>query len=121
MTLEQELVKGRAPGFIKPLMVRRVAEGNDAVFTCVPFGNPFPKIAWLKDGVEISSSERVTVESLNDGTQKLTVRETMVSDEGYYRCVASNEYGTSSTKAELIVEGKLLARKGRQVQYVGNL
>lgn len=106
LTLEEELIKGRAPGFIKPLTVRRVAEGNEAVFTCLPFGNPFPKIQWLKDGVELSSGDRISLESLEDGQQRLIVRETMTSDEGYYRCVASNDHGTSSTKAELIVEGR---------------
>lgn len=105
--LADELAKGKAPGFLTPLTVKRVAEGNTAVFECLPYGNPFPVIKWLKDGVEVSPNDRMSVESLNDNTQRLTIRETTSSDEGFYRCVASNEFGTSSTKAELIVEGKI--------------
>lgn len=103
--LADELAKGKAPGFLTPLTVKRVPEGTTVVFECLPYGNPFPVVKWLKDGVELSPSDRVSIESLNDNTQRLTIHEALVSDEGFYRCVASNEFGTSSTKAELIVEG----------------
>lgn len=106
-SLEEHLVGGKAPGFLKPLTVCRVNEGGKARFQCLPYGNPFPAIQWLKDGVEIRSSERIIIESLPDGTQQLLINEVYNSDDGFYRCVASNEFGTSSTKAELTVEGEL--------------
>uniref|UniRef100_A0A915L380 Ig-like domain-containing protein n=1 Tax=Romanomermis culicivorax TaxID=13658 RepID=A0A915L380_ROMCU len=103
-SLEDEIAKGRAPGFIKPLVIQRTHEGQQAIFTCLPYGNPFPKIKWLKDGVELQSNEKFTIDSLADGMQQLIIKSCMQKDDGYYRCVASNEYGTSSTKAELIIE-----------------
>lgn len=78
----------------------------------------------LKDGVELEPNENVAIESLPDGTQRLTIRSAEFLDDGFYRCVATNvsidvvpkncvrakcffqEYGTASTKAELIIDGK---------------
>jgi len=108
-SLADELAKGRAPGFIRPLVIQKTREGLQATFTCLPYGNPFPKIKWLKDGVELTSdNEKFTMVHLEDGTQQLTVKNCTPNDEGYYRCVASNDFGTSSTKADLIVEGLVL-------------
>uniref|UniRef100_A0A914WDR8 Muscle M-line assembly protein unc-89 n=1 Tax=Plectus sambesii TaxID=2011161 RepID=A0A914WDR8_9BILA len=105
LSLEDEMKKGNAPGFSVPLVVRRVREGETAVFECLPYGNPFPAIKWLKDGVELDSNENLVIEALEDGTQRLTVRNVDFFADGFYRCVATNEYGTASTKAELIIDG----------------
>ena len=49
--------------------------------------------------------DQYRMESLEDGTQKLHVSGVTFVSEGYFRCVATNEHGTASTKAELVVEG----------------
>jgi hypothetical protein len=87
------------------LTMKKVKAGEKVVFECLPYGNPFPAIKWLKDGIEITSSSGVNIEALPDGTQRLTIESVDFLSEGYYRCVATNEYGTASTKAELELLG----------------
>ncbi|KRY53788.1 Muscle M-line assembly protein unc-89 [Trichinella britovi] len=101
---EEEIKHGRAPGFIRPLTVKRVMEGDTITLECLPFGNPFPEIRWLKDGVEVSPNERIDIQQGEDGWQRLIIKDVCLNDDSFYRCVASNEYGTNSTKAQLIVD-----------------
>ncbi|KHN78733.1 Muscle M-line assembly protein unc-89 [Toxocara canis] len=103
--IEDELKEGKAPGFSVPLMMKRVKQGEAAVLECVPYGKPFPAIKWLKDGIEISEDSNLKIGSAEDGTQRITIKQAEFCSEGYYRCVATNEYGTASTKGELVVEG----------------
>ncbi|KHJ47494.1 immunoglobulin I-set domain protein [Trichuris suis] len=110
MNLEDQIKQGKAPGFIHPLTVKRITAGGSVVLECLPYGNPFPDIRWLKDGVEISPSERIKVKAEKDGWQRLFISDALLSDDGFYRCVASNDFGTNSTKAELIVEEDLEKR-----------
>uniref|UniRef100_A0A0K0DG20 Muscle M-line assembly protein unc-89 n=1 Tax=Angiostrongylus cantonensis TaxID=6313 RepID=A0A0K0DG20_ANGCA len=100
------LKEGKAPGFTVPLTVRRAKPGENVTFECVPYGNPFPEIKWLKDGIELSPSANVSFESLPDGTQRLHLVDVNFFNEGFFRCVATNEYGTASTKAELSIDGE---------------
>uniref|UniRef100_A0A914I5C8 Muscle M-line assembly protein unc-89 n=1 Tax=Globodera rostochiensis TaxID=31243 RepID=A0A914I5C8_GLORO len=104
----QELAKefGRAPGFTIPLTVKHAKPGDRVIFECLPYGKPFPDIKWLKDGIEIVPSDGVKIEALPDGTQQLTLENVDFPAEGYYRCVATNEHGTASTRAGLTIHGE---------------
>lgn len=46
--LDATLSQGKAPGFTVPLTIRRAKPGEKVTFECVPYGNPFPQIKWLK-------------------------------------------------------------------------
>lgn len=104
-TLEDQLKEGNAPGFTIPLTMKKVKPGETAIFECLPYGNPFPEIKWLKDGLEIPAASGAKIEALPDGTQRLTLENVDFMSEGYYRCVAANTHGTASTKAELELLG----------------
>lgn len=104
-SIEDQLKGGKAPGFSIPLTVKHAKAGDTVVFECLPYGDSFPGIKWLKDGIELSEGPGVHIEALPDGTQKLTIDNVEFLSEGYYRCVATNEHGTASTKAELTVAG----------------
>ncbi|ETN83967.1 hypothetical protein NECAME_07120, partial [Necator americanus] len=99
------LKEGKAPGFTVPLTIRRAKPGDKVIFECVPYGNPFPQIKWLKDGIELTATDKISFESLPDGTQRLHLTDVDFFSEGFFRCVATNEYGTASTKAELRIDG----------------
>uniref|UniRef100_A0A1I7VN34 Immunoglobulin I-set domain-containing protein n=1 Tax=Loa loa TaxID=7209 RepID=A0A1I7VN34_LOALO len=110
---EDEIREGNAPGFSVPLAMKRAKAGDTVILECVPYGKPFPEIKWLKDGIEIEISDRTMIESLDDRTQRIILKDVDFFAEGFYRCVATNEYGTASTKGEVALEGDrtLLARK----------
>uniref|UniRef100_A0A1I7TK31 Ig-like domain-containing protein n=1 Tax=Caenorhabditis tropicalis TaxID=1561998 RepID=A0A1I7TK31_9PELO len=102
--IDSSIREGKAPGFTIPLTIRRAKPGDSVTFECLPFGNPFPSIKWLKDGLELFSDDKIKMESSADGTQRLILSDVTFLSEGYFRCVATNEHGTASTKAELVIE-----------------
>lgn len=71
-------------------------------------GTPVPKICWFKDGFEIFSSRRtnITTDSVL-GKSVLVIYRTSIDDEGEIKCSATNRAGHISTRAKLIIEGKL--------------
>ena len=79
------LATGKAPGFTIPLTIRRAKPGESVTFECLPYGTPFPTIKWLKDGIELIADNNYSMESLPDGTQKLTVKNITFLSEGYFR------------------------------------
>ncbi|CAI2304070.1 unnamed protein product [Caenorhabditis sp. 36 PRJEB53466] len=103
--IDSSIREGKAPGFTTPLTIRRAKPGESVTFECLPFGNPFPSIKWLKDGLELFADDKIKMESAADGTQRLILSDVTFLSEGYFRCVATNEHGTASTKAELVIEG----------------
>lgn len=70
------------------------------------FGKPKPKGKWLKQGVEILSSEEFMIEDFEDGTSILTIAEVYPDDTGEIVFEAHNPLGVAVTVAELSVEGK---------------
>lgn len=65
----------------------------------------------MKDGIELVPGDKIKIEALDDNTQRLTIEDVDMLSQGYFRCVATNEYGTASTKAELTVTGWYKSRK----------
>ncbi|VDK39611.1 unnamed protein product [Gongylonema pulchrum] len=61
---EEEIREGNAPGFSVPLTMKRAKLGDNVVMECVSYGNPSPEIRWLKDGIEIDSSNKIKVDFL---------------------------------------------------------
>lgn len=67
---------------------------------CILF--PRPKLVlWSKDGGEIPDIERMIVEG-----RDLTITTLNKTDNGTYRCEASNHLGTSSAEYKLFVYGR---------------
>jgi hypothetical protein len=67
-------------------------------------GIPTPKIVWYKDSFEIFSSRRMRVIIEND-MSSLVIHQTAFTDEGEYKCTATNRAGHIITKAKLRLEG----------------
>jgi hypothetical protein len=68
-------------------------------------GIPTPKVVWYKDSFEIFSSRRMRVAVEND-TSSLVIHQTAFTDEGEYKCTATNRAGHIISKAKLRLEGK---------------
>lgn len=68
-------------------------------------GDPAPDIEWFVDGDKIKMGGRFDFRT-DDDLVTLKITETSAEDEGEYKCTATNENGTATTTAELIVNGK---------------
>ena len=95
--------KGTAPEFFKALKKIEVVEGSTAKLECWVHGKPEPEIEWFKDDVAVKTSKRVKT-YFDSEVCKLIISETVTDDEGEYKCVATNEHGSASCSAELLVK-----------------
>ncbi|XP_049335815.1 striated muscle preferentially expressed protein kinase isoform X2 [Astyanax mexicanus] len=92
------------PSFQVPLCDQIVTEGEE-VTLCVQFcGQPKPVIYWLKDRVNIKSSDRHELGEVQDGRCELRIKSAEKSDAGVYTCKIINEYGTKQTECQLEVK-----------------
>ncbi|XP_075730369.1 neural cell adhesion molecule 1-like [Rhipicephalus microplus] len=82
-----------------------VALGEEILVGCfVKKGAAGPyHITWLKDGREIRESERVTITARSKTSAALRISSLRAEDVANYTCVASNDYGTDSVTAPLII------------------
>ncbi|XP_034149011.1 cell adhesion molecule 2b isoform X3 [Esox lucius] len=77
-------------------------EGQYFKLECVSKGNPLPEpVLWSKDGGELPDVERMIVEG-----RELTITSLNKTDNGTYRCEASNYLGTSGAEYLLFVYAK---------------
>lgn len=111
---------GKAPVITSKPSSLEVTEGEGAKLTCSFTGKPEPTCEWFKDGVEVESDNRVKIEHSGTSTT-LIIKESNVSDEGYYRCVVRNGLGTVSTTSELVVNEKALGEGPRILDKLNNV
>ncbi|XP_048836718.1 cell adhesion molecule 2-like isoform X4 [Brienomyrus brachyistius] len=77
-------------------------EGGYLKLECVSKGNPLPdSVLWTKDGGELPDIDRMIVEG-----RELTFTSLNKTDNGTYRCEASNHLGTSRAEYMLFVYAK---------------
>ena len=69
---------------------------------CNVGGIPLPKVTWEKDNMHIYSSKRIKVSE-----KKVEVLGTMMSDTGWYSCIASNGAGTVRKSTFIHLVGKI--------------
>ena len=73
------------------------------IIQCQTSGVPTPTVTWTKDGQEIPSEGRYTVQ--DDGS--LLISETNAEDNARYTCTADNVAGKDSASSTVKVVGKL--------------
>ena len=94
--------EGKAPEIVEPLKFVQVLEGSPAELKCQISGQPKPTVEWLRGNEKVKESERIQFVSNNE-TFSLNFKETELDDEGDYKCVAQNEFGSVSCWAEFLV------------------
>uniref|UniRef100_A0A0K0E047 Hemicentin-1 n=1 Tax=Strongyloides stercoralis TaxID=6248 RepID=A0A0K0E047_STRER len=73
---------------------------------CRAIGHPKPTVKWLKNGININSlpeEERSRFSIMGDNS--LQINSVDITDETSFTCVATNNFGSSDIKTELIVTG----------------
>ncbi|KAE8746083.1 hypothetical protein FOCC_FOCC007207 [Frankliniella occidentalis] len=95
------------PVFTQPMRDVRVAENQAAHFEArlIPVGDPKLRVEWLRNGVPIQASNRVT--TMHDfGYVALNMKYVNPEDSGTYTCRAINELGQAFTSGALDVASK---------------
>lgn len=77
------------------------AEKGNITIPCRPEAAPFPSFVWKKGDYGLRNVGRVRI--LSNGY--LHINPVEREDEGYYTCIAENQYGKASTQGLLIVLG----------------
>ena len=94
--------QGEAPQFTQPLETVEVTEGSSATLECRVKGIPEPTVAWFKDGSSVADGKRYKTRFDGErATFKITTTE--LDDEGEYKCVVKNAFGSASCLSELLV------------------
>lgn len=94
--------EGRAPEVVRDATDIEVEQGESARIECQITGNPIPHVEWFRDSEKVKETKRIKLKA-DEETFSLNFKETELDDEGDYKCVARNEFGSVSTQAELLV------------------
>ena len=92
-----------SPGIpvFEPLLQSQTASLTSTTqFTCNVVSNPTATVTWAFNGAPLTNSDKYTISSTS-----LIISNLQMSDDGYYRCQASNSFGTNQTIAKLTVTG----------------
>ncbi|XP_063439692.1 twitchin-like [Mytilus trossulus] len=76
-------------------------EGNDVKLTCGVNGNPKPSIIWYRDGRMFDDQKRSKTTMRK---YSLIIKDAQVDDEGDYKCIVKNEYGSLNFTFYVTVE-----------------
>ncbi|WAR30600.1 HMCN1-like protein [Mya arenaria] len=87
------------PEILTPPGNKAVTIAERVVLACSVGGDPPPEVMWLKDGRQVQLSERIR--KLSNGS--LVIYRSTSSDAGQYKCVATNDVGSSSGTAMLTI------------------
>lgn len=97
------VVENEPPKFLRYLESFEIKENELVVFECVVKGTPEPKIQWLRYNTPIFNDQNFKITSNNSGVCRLEISHATKDDAAVYSCIASNNFGTSQTTANLIV------------------
>ena len=79
--------------------------GSQAKFECEIEDAPSVTFKWYKSDIEIRQSEKYRILS-RPTSSSLELLNPVKADSGEYTCKASNQHGTDSCSASLVVTGK---------------
>ncbi|XP_074071703.1 uncharacterized protein LOC141507695 [Macrotis lagotis] len=88
------------PRFVKAISDCSSPVGTAAYFQCLVRGSPKPIVHWYKDG-KLVQGDRFSSEESDTGFHNLFLTSLIPTDEGEYRCVATNQLGMAETCATL--------------------
>lgn len=81
-------------------------------------GSPIPQVTWYKDGEPIVPNDRMKLETLPDGTMRLSIDRVKPTDSGAYKVVASNSNGELPSQCSVAVRRKYRCVKFRLKNYI---
>ncbi|XP_043261539.1 uncharacterized protein LOC122402644 [Colletes gigas] len=95
--------KSTAPRFVSPITGMIVDQDTDIVFEGIIDGYPQPSISWSKNGQELKTKDGMVLSYAHNHV-RLELKNVNVKDAGRYTCTASNDVGSASSTADLVVK-----------------
>ncbi|XP_012061613.1 PREDICTED: uncharacterized protein LOC105624873 [Atta cephalotes] len=92
-----------APRFISPITGIIVDQGTNVVLEGIIDGFPQPMILWSKNGQELILKDNIKISYAHNHV-KLELKNVNAKDAGRYTCTVSNDVGTASSTADLVVK-----------------
>ena len=100
----REVIIGSPPKILEDLMDMLVVTPEEAHLECdIDLGDPKATLHWYKESKEVYDSKKYSISYKNE-TATLHIKETSVTDSGWYRCEAENKLGRVQTECTLTVE-----------------
>ncbi|XDV47853.1 hypothetical protein PO909_017402 [Leuciscus waleckii] len=93
-----------APVFLTELRSQDVPDGFPVSFDCVIAGKHPHTVRWFKDGKLLEENDHYMINEDQEGRHQLIITAVLPTDMGVYRCMAENDSGIASSKAELRVD-----------------
>ncbi|KAK7118676.1 hypothetical protein R3I94_022238 [Phoxinus phoxinus] len=93
-----------APVFLTELRSQDVPDGFPVSFDCVIVGKHPHTVRWFKDGKLLEENDHYMINEDQEGRHQLIITAVLPTDMGVYRCMAENDSGIASSKAELRVD-----------------
>ena len=82
-----------------------IYENEDAIFTTVAAGKPYPHVEWYHGYKKLKPTENILIEKDGD-KHTIIIKECYVEDSGTITAMASNKAGTCSAESALSVVGQ---------------
>ena len=93
------------PVFRQKITPLEINVGSHAKFECEIEDAPSVTFKWYKSGIEIKQGDKYRILSSHISSS-LEIQNPIKADSNEYTCKASNQHGTASCMASLIVTGK---------------
>ena len=101
---------GAKPEFKEKMKNACVQAGKQARFDVLVTGLPPPEVDWLKGDDKLEDEGRFSmIDNEEEGSFSLIIEDVKPEDSGKYECIAFNELGEASCRANLVVEEILVA------------
>ncbi|XP_069815234.1 obscurin isoform X2 [Dendropsophus ebraccatus] len=93
------------PRFVNKIRNVYFVDGEDAQFSCIVEGAPYPQIRWYKDGHLLPDSAKYqTFAEPRSGMLVLVIKNATKDDIGHYECEMVNRLGSARSGAELNIQ-----------------
>ena len=98
------------PDFKDKMKGVEVMEGDTATFSVLVVGYPEPSVEWFRGTTKLTNDERIEIkEDKENDRLSLAIGDVKREDAGMYKCVAGNEAGKTTIRADLSVKERLFA------------
>lgn len=96
-----------APVFSTHLQETTITQGNDLTLTCWIKGHPRPTLRWFCNDKVLVKGKCVALTLDKKGKGSLKVTRIEEDDAGMYKCIATNDCGSSTSCAKVTVVGEM--------------